>query len=508
MNSQKAILLVRVSTESQDYTAQKNDLIEYSKKLGISEYHIIEDKESAIKLSEEERNGLNDMKLWFTENPDYNTVIVWEISRLARSEKVLHSIKDYFLQNHIQLYIYDKQYRLLNDDGSENQETGLLFSLYAYFAASEMKLKKERFKRSKDLNAKRGKFNGGNIRFGYKLDDQKYVVPDETNAGVVKKMYLMYATGKYTVRTLKNELEMHNIRMSLDQVLSILSYRGYTGKGKRFHYPQIIDESLFEKVEKIRKSNNNCATKTTRYYFGGKILRCTECGHGLIVVDDTYTCVYSQQKRHTIQCSTKTSIKREFFDVLAWYVALQKHREYILSDKENKIDEIFNDIKQLMLRTVVVQNQINQIKKKYERINKLYVDMKIDDNQYKTMSESIDVEVKKKETILSEYDSEVSNKQILLTQMSENKKIELSEDLTLKEMKDIVALHVEEAHIYKITDRRYKCTRVEFKLKDGTRDEFIVYSYNKLKFEHNGIMIDDQIRTILGKTLQTIKDDL
>ena len=60
----KAILLVRVSTESQSLDEQTLNLINYSKNKGYKKENliIIEDKESAIKLSEEERNGLNQMK--------------------------------------------------------------------------------------------------------------------------------------------------------------------------------------------------------------------------------------------------------------------------------------------------------------------------------------------------------------------------------------------------------------------------------------------------------------
>ena len=60
----KAIILSRVSTSQQDLTQQTEDVLREAHKDGYSARNIIiiENVESAIKLSEEERQGLNKMK--------------------------------------------------------------------------------------------------------------------------------------------------------------------------------------------------------------------------------------------------------------------------------------------------------------------------------------------------------------------------------------------------------------------------------------------------------------
>ena len=60
----KCILLVRVSTIMQDLVQQTEKVRDAAIRDGYKEESIIiiEDKESAVKLSEEERNGLNNMK--------------------------------------------------------------------------------------------------------------------------------------------------------------------------------------------------------------------------------------------------------------------------------------------------------------------------------------------------------------------------------------------------------------------------------------------------------------
>jgi len=56
----KAILLVRVSSDSQEFEEQKHSLIQYSNQFGYKEKDliIIENEESAIKLNIDERVGI------------------------------------------------------------------------------------------------------------------------------------------------------------------------------------------------------------------------------------------------------------------------------------------------------------------------------------------------------------------------------------------------------------------------------------------------------------------
>ena len=101
----KAIILLRVSTKYQDYEQQKKELIEYCNSKGYDNYIFIEDKESG-KLKEEERLGLNKLKETIVKDSSFKSVFVYEISRLARTEKVLYSMKEFFIDKKINLYIY------------------------------------------------------------------------------------------------------------------------------------------------------------------------------------------------------------------------------------------------------------------------------------------------------------------------------------------------------------------------------------------------------------------
>ena len=94
----KAIILSRVSTSQQDLTQQTEDVLREAHKDGYSDRNIIiiENVESAIKLSEEERQGLNKMKDYIKRDSSIQCVYIYELSRLSCRQLVLFSIR-YFL---------------------------------------------------------------------------------------------------------------------------------------------------------------------------------------------------------------------------------------------------------------------------------------------------------------------------------------------------------------------------------------------------------------------------
>ena len=135
---QKVILLSRVSTGLQDLEQQTESLIKYAKAIGYTEqdFIIIEDKESAVKLAEEERNGLNKLKESIEHNP-VRDVIVYELSRIARVPKILYSIRDYLIERNIQLHVLNPQFKLLKQDGTIDESANVIFSLFCYSGSQE-----------------------------------------------------------------------------------------------------------------------------------------------------------------------------------------------------------------------------------------------------------------------------------------------------------------------------------------------------------------------------------
>jgi len=102
--SAKAILFMRVSTDSQIIESQPKVLRDMAHQDGFSDENIISigEKESAIKLGEEERRSLEKLK-HYIETDNIDTVYVFELSRIARTAKVLYSVRDYLVEHQVQL---------------------------------------------------------------------------------------------------------------------------------------------------------------------------------------------------------------------------------------------------------------------------------------------------------------------------------------------------------------------------------------------------------------------
>ena len=90
----RIVLFVRVSTLGQQLESQEDSLRRAALADGHSEsdFIIISNKESAIKLSEEEREGLNELKR-VIESEDVSSIYISELSRLSRRPQILYSIR-------------------------------------------------------------------------------------------------------------------------------------------------------------------------------------------------------------------------------------------------------------------------------------------------------------------------------------------------------------------------------------------------------------------------------
>ena len=156
-------LFVRVSTIGQQLESQEDLLKSAAISDGYDEanFIIIGKKESAIKLSEEEREGLNELKN-LIQTEDIECIYIAELSRLSRVPETLYSIRRFLFDNKVQLKCLKPQFTLLTKDRTKyDPQSNLIFSIFGVLAEQEMVEKKERFARGKKRKAKEGRFSGG-----------------------------------------------------------------------------------------------------------------------------------------------------------------------------------------------------------------------------------------------------------------------------------------------------------------------------------------------------------
>lgn len=418
----KIIILARISTSPQDIQSQTNDLKREAKRLGYDEPNqiIIETIESAIKLSEEERLGIQRMKYYIENDPTIDCVICWEVSRLARQQKVLYSVRDYLFAHKIQLYILNPYVRLLTDDRSQYDATAnIVFSLFATMSENEMMIKKERFLRAKNEMKERGQKFGGATIFGYIKNKEKKCVPHPINSKIIVDLFnhyittdnslyetYIYATGKWPgiFPVAEYKKSQRKIKHFFDTEVYV------TGN---WCYPPLITKEVWDKThEKMSKSKCNARYNCKRELLCRGKIYCGYCGRMMTGCGGNvkaYVC--STDKLHSMQIST------EIADWIMWeetrtVVNLNSYFNNLV----NKIAEIQGELdaktelkKQYEEKKTTLQEQTTRLLDVYmnNRISEDIFNKKIDDinENIKIYSEKIDklnVEISTYQTMIED----------------------------------------------------------------------------------------------------------
>jgi len=465
----RAILLVRVSTLAQELDEQTDNLISYAISEGYTKDNliIIEDKESAIKLSEEERKGLNRMKKFIANDSKVNCVYIWELSRLTRNPKTGYSLRDYFLDNNVQLKCYSPKFQLLKNDLTDLDDNGsLLFALYLQMAEAEMRNKKAQFRRSKIRNAKTGKYSGGFVKFGYNVDDKGYYQINEKEAELIRYIFNRYEQG-ISIMKLNKELIERGLINSGCFVKESLEFDGYTGLGTKYGmdrvYPQIISKEQFKSCETRKKNNNKKLDKTNEIYFGKGLIKCTHCGAKYMAMKNSiqYLCYNrfgrEQKLDKSKACRESASININILDTILFEACIIEETYYFLNNAENRIQELKEQININKEKIKTAESNIVKVDKKIERNNDMYMMGTINKPKYLDNNKILDKEkIKLKQIAIRLIIENPKLEDTIKMYNSDNKSFKKDYQITensvyavedLKEKQKIVQRHIKEVNI-------------------------------------------------------------
>lgn len=387
MDKGKILCIVRASTEKQETESQKEELVDYCKTLGFTDcdMEFIEVAgASARKQNDKYIQMLEDIKSTILNNSSIKSVAIWHLNRLGRVESKLHEMKEFFITQKIQVYCKNPEFKLFEDNGEESVGGGIAFSVYASMVKYETAEMFAKMKRGKERNKANGIYYGGNIKFGITLDENKHFIINTDEAAIVRKVYDLYSTGKYSIYKLVEELN------SL----------GYTKNGKKFNYDMvqgiladtsyytknIISKELFDKCKAIKE--NTIAVKRTKEYrnvnFAVGLLKCSCCGRNYIAAGDFYTC-YSKTLAHrkNIKCECQSPvIRREVVDELLWLVTVRLYQRFMMESDADTIKEWKVKESDLKRKIVTAENELESFNGKVEMITNKYIDGIYNDFQY------------------------------------------------------------------------------------------------------------------------------
>ena len=498
-DNNKAILLVRVSTKKQDFDEQERELYQLALADGYTDNNIIAicEKESGIKLREEERRGLNQMKEVISAG-NVSCVYAWEPSRIARKKKVLFSITEYLTERRIQLIIKEPHIKLLNPDGSINDGAETVLTLFGQLAESEMRNKQARWTRTRIANSKAGVWNGGSsIRYGYTIDDKKRYVIDEEQGEIVKLVYELYTTTNMGQTHLQNELKRRGIELSQDRIRRMLSFRGYTGQpirspyymngekkdGHELRYPAIISEEIFDKAQLKKENANNMAHKGRNYYFAKGLLRCPACGHTYIAYKHSalYMCVaYKHDNKDIEKCHHNVCININVLDTLLWDATVSEYIKARAADTDYSKAEYEKQIEVCKKIISAAEKRIEKTQKSKKRYAIIYAEGNIDEDDYTKAKAKVDTEIAEINREVTSAEEKISQYQKMLNATEQPNFVDIIRSLSetafgyneLREMSELVHTYINKVDIEQTNRCGSRTKEVTITATDGT-----VYEY-------------------------------
>lgn len=413
----KAVLFLRVSTTSQIWEQQVSSVKRLANNDGFTDKDIITigANESAIKLNDEERKSIQELFDYIENGVDggyVDTVYIFEISRIARRMDVLYKVRDKLVKHKIQLKCVEPNFVLLKDDRSEVGEmANIQLALLGAMAEQEMKTKKARFAKARELKAERGEFWGGKLPLGYRAEGKGgKIVEDEEGAKMVRQIYDWYEQGNsqtWIARELQREFP--NQKFMLSFVTRILNNEMYVGvvrdagtecinkEGKVYktykykrQLPPIISREQFDRCREIAKENFHQRRASKYVYYGYRLLRCPRCGGhwGVGNQRGAYFCRNSHNTQRDISnfgpiaCDNMHCIGINLMDSFLWHLTTILEAKYIIeNDKQQRLNYA-KQIKEHEKQIANIERENLEHNSKIERATDAYIDGRLTKERY------------------------------------------------------------------------------------------------------------------------------
>lgn len=501
----KILAVIRTSTERQETESQKKELSDYIKTLGYTD----EDIEylevsgaSARKLNKKYIQMLDDIKRTLLEK-HITSCAFWHLNRLGRVESKILEMKEFFIKHHIQVYVKNPALTLLNSDGTVNAGAEIAFSVFAVMVKQETEEQFSKMHRGKTRNAQNKKFNGGkSVHFGYRVDENNYIVPYQDEVKVVKLIFDEYATGKYSAYTLAEELNQRGIRHRgktitanfINRMLESTAFIGYTDSKSHCssddnhrvthrEYTPVISEELFDKCKKIRQNNiiGTATKETVNNAICTKLIKCSICGSNYMNNGGRYVCYHHKMNnRFAEKCNNSVTIRQEIIDQLSWYVAISKHIRQI-KRPDNEVVEKYKSEKEIVEQKITeCKKKLDGLEAKKNRATGLYVEGEITKKQLNKIKDKINSDRTQFDNELVDYNEELVriDKNIyniqhpdLTTEMNYVKALLKMES---SKMRDMVFRFVNKITLKNVNIKGEKAVEINIYCSDG---EVVKYNY-------------------------------
>ena len=322
-----AVIYARYSSDNQreeSIEGQIRECTAYAEKNGITVVKHYIDR--ALSAKTDNRPDFQQM-IKDSEKRLFDIVLVWKLDRFARNRYDLAHYEYQLERNHVKLVSATEP---ISDSPAGIMVKSMLTGMAEYYSAELS----EKVVRGMTENVLKGKYNGGTIPIGFKVDEEKFFQVDPLKAPFVVEAFQRYNDGA-TMKELMNWLNdsgvttNRNQKFTYNSVQKLLTNKRYIGEN---HFkdivmpdsiPAIVDKDLFEEVQLKIKKNSRAPARhkaeddyllTTKLFCGmcGAMMF-GECGTGRNkVVHHYYKCATAKRFK---TCKKKT-VRKEWLEDL------------------------------------------------------------------------------------------------------------------------------------------------------------------------------------------------
>ncbi|MGG7057558.1 recombinase family protein [Clostridium tertium] len=457
-----------------------NTYIEFKDKLekageylddGISGTIPFQERPAGKRLIEDCKNGL------------FNSILVWKIDRFGRDTLSGLSAVELLRSYNIEIISVTEPFDL-------NTPTGRFqFITYLNMAELERNNILDRMFIGATRAAKKGKWLGGIVPYGYYVNKEKYLEINEFEANVVRKIFDLYINEKLSTLDIsiylnnagiycnyasrgtgkKNSKEKKSLwsLSTTQRILSSTTYKGIHEYGKRAsrrtetilrEVPAIVPVEVYNKAEELRKNNklNSSKNSPNRIFLLRRLIKCEECG-GIFYgryyksKSSVYSCAGKRtaaKKLYGVKCNS-LNINTDDIEKDVWNLCVEFIKDYkdikLITKGNKEIEEIKKNIDQLQNNIKNLDNEKNSVIKLFRKniINEIeleaqILDLKKEENRYTKLLNDFKNNLavfENKRNIIDDYDNALKYYK------------EKLENLTIEEKQDVLNLLIKEIKV-------------------------------------------------------------
>lgn len=379
----KAVIFARVSSKEQEIEgysldAQIDKLQEYAKR---KELEVVKEFRITESSTKGERKLFHDA-LAYVKNTrkkggERVAVIADKVDRLIRNFKDYPAINQLIEDDIAELHFAGEGSILSKESTSSDK---FMWNMRIVMAQSYVDTMKDNVARSRKYKIKQGEICClapiGYVNVTKDRAEQSDVIFDPERFMLVRRLFVEYASGIYSIRELTRRAKEHGLRSragtplsqtTINNMLKNRFYIGYaTENGKEFEhrYERLIDDEVFYKCQAVMsKHKAKPAVTTKREFIFQGMLTCSKCG-----------CMYSSEIKKEKYIYLRPSKKKGACD------CYQINEETILEQVYSIFDSIYyppelleqikEHIKQINReKNEYRDNRLKSLQKELERIN-------------------------------------------------------------------------------------------------------------------------------------------